>query len=234
VVTTWLTAVVVRVTPWAVVVATACAVEVKVETRVTRTVEVVLLTTVDRTVDPASVWVSVAVTGQIVVDSSMMTVVTTSLTAGVEVATAGLLTGVVTTPALEEAATTADEVETIPAALLVEVWETGTMLVETATETVVNKVERAGQLVTSGPQLIMVEIKVVKSVTVLKLTAADEVTATETGVVVDSTTEDVSITELEVTTAEVEVEVVVCPRVVLVCSRVVLVCSTWDTEVVVA
>lgn len=43
-------------------------------------------------------------------------------------------------------------------ALLAEVTETGTMLVETATETVVKTVERAGQLVTSGPQLVIVEI----------------------------------------------------------------------------
>jgi hypothetical protein len=56
---------------------------------------------------------------------------------------------VTTTTGLEEAMTTA---------LLVEVTETGTMLVETATETVVKTVERAGQLVTSAPQLVMVEI----------------------------------------------------------------------------
>jgi hypothetical protein len=99
VVTTWLTAAVVTVTAGAVAVVTACAVEVKVETRVTRTVEVVLLKTVDRTVDPATVCVSVAVTGQMVVDSSIMTVVTTWLAAGAEVATTALLetttTGVV-------------------------------------------------------------------------------------------------------------------------------------------
>jgi len=65
---------------------------------------------------------------------------------------------------------------------------------------------------------------VVKSVTVLRLTAADEVTATETGVEVDSTTEDVVVTALD-TTARVELET---------CSTVVVVFSTSDTEVVVA
>ncbi len=64
----------------------------------------------------------------------------------------------------------------------------------------------------------------VKSVTVLRLTAADEVTATATGVEVDSTTEDVLITALD-TTARVELET--CPRVVVVF-------PTSETEVVVA
>lgn len=59
---------------------------VKVDVFETRIVEVEELVISTIVVEPADVWVSVAVTGQIVVDSSIITVVITSLTvAGADV-----------------------------------------------------------------------------------------------------------------------------------------------------
>ena len=51
--------------------------------------------------------------------------------------------------------------------VVVSVAVTGQMVVETGMTTVVRTVERAGQLVTSGPQLMMVDTDVVKTVEVV-------------------------------------------------------------------
>lgn len=72
----------------------------------------------------------------------------------------------------------------------------------------------------------------VKTVAVLRLTAADDVTATETGVEDVSTAEDVLITALE-TTARVELDIAAGVELET-CPKVVVVFPTWETEVVVA
>lgn len=90
-----------------------------------------------------------------------------------------------------------------PLELVVAGGPTGQIVVEIGTVTVVRTVEDAGQLVTSGPQLMMVETDVVKMVEVVR-EALGVVSATTEEVVVCPATED----EVVSTTSEL---VVVCP-----------------------
>jgi hypothetical protein len=168
------------------------------------------------------------VTGHKVVLVSITTVVITSDSAGLVVATIVEETGgdetaweviwaeVVSMDETELVETAAEEVDSIPTALEVEdaaVSDTGQMVVETATETVVKTVERAGQLVTVSAQEMIVETKVVKTVDVVKAVVCEE-TADVTELVeeeattdeVDPTTElvdKIAMVELVATVAEV-------------------------------
>ena len=126
----------------------------------------------------------------------------------------GIMMTVVEVAALVGGISTDEEVEDSMETAIVEVAVTELTVVEVGTRIVVITVERAGQLVTSGPQLTMVEMEVEKNVeveirTVVETTVLDWTAGLVGGVVSVELEEVVSTVVLTGGVVSVELEEVV-------------------------